>query len=578
LFSISATRAPQAPANREGHRSLSFPLRVTCSNFQRLTGRVEDTMLGEGIHTTELLLLLLVIFTALLALAAQRFKVPYPIFLVIGGLALSLIPIFPNISLNPTVVFLVILPPLLYSSALQTSWREFRVNLLHILLLAFGGVLITVIGVAVGIHLLLPDYTLATGAVLGSVLGATDAIAASAIGRRVGLPPAMLDLIEGESLMNDAAGLLALQFTVEIVTSRTVPSFWGGSFEFLFLIVGGLGAGLVVGKLVSLFQRPVQGSALQTLSSLATPYLAYLLAESVHGSGVLATVVCGLYLGRKSSQTLTSEARLQGYAVWDTIEFGLNGVVFILIGLQLPDVLNGVRPLHWGQLIGGAAFICALLLFLRFLWIFPAERLARWVRARRLHHRLEAANPKETLVVGWAGMRGVLTLAAALSLPVTADNGAAFPHRAGILFLAFSAILVSLTGQGLSLPWVINKLGVCASKRTLEEERWARRQLVTAALELLQNVRASSESENTVAAELAERYYRQRLEAIRENDSEGRITASLQLKQYVALSSRLRSTERDVLDHLEQEGRIGGETYRRLQRELDLLDLRFPTS
>jgi Na+/H+ antiporter len=468
---------------REGF--LAPPRTATC-------GYIEDTMLGQGIHTTELILLVLVIFTALLASAAQRFKVPYPIFLVIGGLVLSLIPVFPNISLSPTVVFLVILPPLLYSSALQTSWREFRVNLLHILLLAFGGVLITVIGVAVGIHLLLPGYTLATGAVLGSVLGATDAIAASAIGRRVGLPPAMLDLIEGESLMNDAAGLLALQFSVEIVTSRTVPSFWGGTFEFVFLIVGGVGAGLLIGKLISLFQRPVQGSALQTLSSLATPYLAYLLGESVHGSGVLATVVCGLYLGRKSAQTLTSEARLQGHAVWDTIEFGLNGVVFILIGLQLPNVLNGVRPLHWGQLIGGAAFICGLLLFLRFVWIFPAERLARWVRERLLHHQLEKANRNETLVVGWAGMRGVLTLAAALSLPVVVDNGAPFPHRAGILFLAFSAILVSLTGQGLSLPWVINKLGVCASKRTLEEERWARRELVSAALDLLDNLRSAN--------------------------------------------------------------------------------------
>jgi Na+/H+ antiporter len=533
-------------------------------------------MLGQGIHTTELILLVLVIFTALLASAAQRFKVPYPIFLVIGGLVLSLIPVFPNISLSPTVVFLVILPPLLYSSALQTSWREFRVNLLHILLLAFGGVLITVIGVAVGIHLLLPGYTLATGAVLGSVLGATDAIAASAIGRRVGLPPAMLDLIEGESLMNDAAGLLALQFSVEIVTSRTVPSFWGGTFEFVFLIVGGVGAGLLIGKLISLFQRPVQGSALQTLSSLATPYLAYLLGESVHGSGVLATVVCGLYLGRKSAQTLTSEARLQGHAVWDTIEFGLNGVVFILIGLQLPNVLNGVRPLHWGQLIGGAAFICGLLLFLRFVWIFPAERLARWVRERLLHHQLEKANRNETLVVGWAGMRGVLTLAAALSLPVVVDNGAPFPHRAGILFLAFSAILVSLTGQGLSLPWVINKLGVCASKRTLEEERWARRELVSAALDLLDNLRSANENDNLAASEMAERYYRQRLDAIRENDSDDNSTARLQLQQYVNLSSRLRSTERNVLNRLEQEGRIGGETYRRLQRELDLLDLRFP--
>ncbi len=501
---------------------------------------------------------------------------PYPIFLVIGGLVLSLVPIFPNISLSPTVVFLVILPPLLYSSALQTSWREFRVNLLHILLLAFGGVLITVIGVAVGIHLLLPDYTLASGAVLGSVLGATDAIAASAIGRRVGLPPAMLDLIEGESLMNDAAGLLALQFSVEIVTSRTVPSFWGGTFEFIFLIVGGVGAGLLVGKLVSLFQRRLRGSALQTLSSLATPYLAYLLGETVHGSGVLATVVCGLFLGRQTAQTLSSEARLQGHAVWDTIEFGLNGVVFILIGLQLPTVLNGVRPLHWGQLIGGAAFICALLLMLRFLWIFPAKCIAGWVR-ERLHRQVEQASRNETLVVGWAGMRGVLTLAAALSLPVVVDNGAPFPHRAGILFLAFAAILVSLTGQGLSLPWVINKLGVCASRRTLDEERWARRQLVSSALDLLDELRKANDTDTMAVTQMAERYYRQRLDAIRENDGDAQSTAGLQMQQYVTLSARLRSTERSVLNHLEQEGRIGGETYRRLQRELDLLDLRFPT-
>jgi Na+/H+ antiporter len=534
-------------------------------------------MLGEGIHTAEFLLLVLVIFTAVLASAAQRFKVPYPIFLVIGGLILSLIPVFPDISLNPTVVFLVILPPLLYSSALQTSWREFRTNLLHILLLAFGGVLITVFGIAVGIHLLLPDYTLATGAVLGSVLGATDAIAASAVGRRVGLPPAMLDLIEGESLMNDATGLLALQFSIGIVTSRTIPSLWGGTFEFFFLIVGGVGAGLLVGKLVSLFQRPIQGSALQTLSSLATPYLAYLLGETVHGSGVLATVVCGLYLGRKSAVTLTSEARLQGYAVWDTIEFGLNGVVFILIGLQLPTVLNGVRPLHWPQLIGGAAFICTLLLLLRFLWIFPAERLAHWVRRRRTKKALSAANPKETLVVGWAGMRGVLTLAAALSLPVTTDNGSPFPHRSGILFLAFAAILVSLTGQGLSLPWLINKLGVCASKETLEEERWARRELVTAALDLLEQMREEQSGQNAVAAEMAERYYRQRLDAIQEEGAD-QASAAHQMTQFSLLTSRLRATERSVLNRLETEGQIGGETYRRLQRELDLLDLRYPTA
>ena len=258
----------------------------------------------HGIHATELLLLLLVTFTALLAAAAQRFKIPYPIVLVVGGLVLSLIPIFPDISLNPTLVFLVFLPPLLYSAALRTSWREFRLNLLHILLLAFGAVAFTVAGVAVATHLLIPDFDLATGIVLGAVVCATDAIAASAIGRRVGLPQEMLDLIEGESLVNDAAGLLALQFSIALVTSRTVPTFAGGGEQLLLLVFGGMAAGLLVGWVVYMFQRPVQGSSLQTMVSLATPYFAYLLGESIHASGVLATVTCGCISGAKARRCL----------------------------------------------------------------------------------------------------------------------------------------------------------------------------------------------------------------------------------------------------------------------------------
>ena len=529
----------------------------------------------HGIHTIELLVLLLVSFTALLAAAAQRFKIPYPIMLVLGGLVLSLVPIFPDISLNPTLVFLIILPPLLYSAALRTSWREFRLNLLHILLLAFGAVAFTVVGVAVATHLLLPDFDLATGAVLGAVVCATDAIAASAIGRRVGLPQDMLDLIEGESLVNDAAGLLALQFSVALVTSRTVPTFTAGTAELLLLIFGGIAAGLTVGALVYLFQRPVQGTALQTLVGLATPYFAYLLGESIHASGVLATVTCGLYIGRKTSQALTSEARLESGAVWNTIEFGLNGIVFILIGLQLPTVLDGMRPLHWPSLIAGAGFICLLLLLLRFLWIYPAEWASRWVRERWFGHTMEPADPRRTFVIGWAGMRGVLTLAAALSLPDVTDAGAPFPHRAGILFLAFAAILVSLTGQGLTLPWIIQRLHVSTSGHLLAEERWARRKLTTAALQMLESLRPNTESQQEVATELIERYYRQRLDALQDGEGK-RPSAARQQAEFAAVSARLRDVEREELQRLELEGRIGGDTHRKLERELDLLDLRFP--
>ena len=529
----------------------------------------------QGIHTTELLVLLLVSFTALLAAGAQRLRVPYPIALVIGGLILSLIPIFPNISLDPTLIFLVVLPPLLYSASLQASWREFRLNIVHILLLAFGGVLVTVAGVALATRLVLHDYDLATGAVLGAVVSATDAIAVSAIGRRLGLPQEMLDLIENESLVNDASGLLALQFSVALVVSRTVPTFTAGSAELLLLICGGVAAGLLVGAIVSIFQRPVQGSAVQTLVGVATPYFAYLLGESIHASGVLATVTCGLYIGRRNSRSLTSEARLQSYAVWNTIDFALNGAVFILIGLQLPNVLDGIRPLRWTHLIGGAAFISVLLIVLRLLWVYPAEWAARLVRQRWQGHKVAPPDPRRTFVIGWSGMRGVLTLAAALSLPETTDSGAPFPHRAGILFLAFAAILVSLTGQGLSLPLIIRRMGVNPSPYALEEERTARRKLISAALRTLEQQRQETLESAQVATEMIERYYRQRLAALEALGTE-KAPAVEQQRAFAEVSSQLRRVERSELQRLEREGSIGGETHRKLERELDLLDLRYP--
>lgn len=515
-------------------------------------------------------MLLLVAFTAMLAAGAQRLKIPYPILLVIGGLVLSLVPIFPDISLDPTLIFLVVLPPLLYSAALQTSWREFRFKLVHILLLAFGLVAFTVAGVAVAVHLAIPDFDLASGVVLGAVVCTTDAIAAAAIGRRVGLPHELLELIEGESLMNDATGLLALQFSIALVVSSKLPTFTGGMAELLLLIIGGVGSGLLVGFLVQLFQRPAQGSALQTLVSLATPYFAYLLAENLHGSGVLATVVCGLYVGQHNSNVLTSEARLQSNAVWDTIDFGLNGIVFMLIGLQLPHVLDGIRPLHWGELLGGAAFISALLIALRMAWVFPAEWVAARIEKKFTRRAVEPLDKRNTFIVGWAGMRGVLTLAAALSLPETTDSGDPFPHRASIIFLAFAAILVSLTGQGLSLPWMIRRLGVVSSPKGGEDERKARLHLTEAALERLASLNGA---EAEAANEMMERYYRQRLEALAETN-EQQLPAAARQVAFAKLSAQLREVERGELMRLENAGEIGGETRRKLERELDLLDLR----
>ena len=531
----------------------------------------------RGIHSTELLLLVLVAFMALLTAAAQRLKVPYPILLVIGGLVLSLVPIFPDVSLNPTFIFLVVLPPLLYASALQTSWRDFKDNLVIILLLAFGLVAFTVAGVAVGSHLLLPGFDLAAGAVLGAVVSATDAIAAASIARRVGLPRELVQIIEGESMVNDAAGLVALQFSVGIVASGSVPTVASGAVELMLLVFGGVAAGLAVGKVVSMLQRPVSGAAEQTLVSVATPYVAYLLAESIHASGVLATICCGLYVGRRGSDAFSSQARLDSQAVWNTIEFALNGFVFILIGLQLPTVLNLMRPLDWPRLLEGTAFISGLLLALRMAWIYPVAYLARFVRQHLLRQPFATkVDNRRAFVVGWAGMRGVLTLAAALSLPDFTDAGLPFPHRDAIIFLAFAAILVSLNLQGLSLPWLIRKLGVCDSSGMLEEERYARRTLINAALTMLKSLRQGNLAEAEVTTELIERYYRERLQGLQA--AAANQSGEEQARAYGQITTQLRGAERKELMRLQDEGRIGGETLRKLERELDLLDLRWPSA
>lgn len=541
-------------------------------------------MTESHLHFVELVLVTLVAFVALLAALAQKLKVPYPILLVLGGLALSFVPIFPNISLRPDFVFLVILPPLLFAAALQTSWREFKFNLVSISMLAFGLVAFTVAGVAIAAHFFIPGFDWRAGAVLGAVVSTTDAIAIGAIAKRIGMPNSLLDIIEGESLLNDATGLLALEFSVALVVSGTAPSLGYGVMQLVLLIVGGVLAGLAVGKVTQMLQRPLEGSALQTMISLATPYCAYLLGEGVHASGVLATVVCGLYLGRHASTTYNSETRLESHAVWNTIDFILNGFVFILIGLQLPAVLPNIRPLDWPKLLVAAGLLSLLLIVLRMVWIFPGARFANFTRRRLLGQKIRSPPRNQLIVLGWSGLRGVLTLAAALSLPEATASGAPFPQRDMILFLAFSVIVVTLVGQGLTLPYLTRRLGVCASTDTSMEETQARCALLAAALEELGRLKdapaeaaASNGRESTL--QLLEHTYSQRLEALKreERRDPGEDNTAPDINAFADLSGQLRRAERDELIRLQTHGLVGDSTLRKLERELDLLDLRWPS-
>ncbi|HEU4982501.1 MAG TPA: Na+/H+ antiporter [Acidobacteriaceae bacterium] len=539
--------------------------------------------MGISIHNIEITLLVLVVLVALLAVFARRLKVPYPIILVLGGLALGFIPWVPDVRLSPTVVFLVILPPLIFASALNTPWREFKFNIISISMLGLGLVIFTVVGVAVFAHLVIPGFDWRTGAVLGALISPTDIIAVSAIAKRVGLPHSVLQVIDGESLINDAAGLLALQFTTALVVSGSVPSLSQGFGQLVWLIVGGVAVGILIAFLVTRFDRLLigrfsAGTDLQMLVSLATPYFAYLLGEAIGASGVLATVACGLYVGRSLSETVSSRARLDTRVVWNTVDFALNGFVFIIIGLQLPSILSGISrngtiPLDWPRMIGEALLVCAIVIVLRYLWILPGARIAHFLRTRLQKQKIRTTSKRELVVMGWSGIRGVLTLAAALSVPFVTDTGTHFPNREAIIFLAYAVILVTLVGQGLTLPALIRRLGISEPKSEQDEEREARKTMLQFVIQTLRGMDTSEDEIATQAVDQLIRVYDQRLQGI-SSTSEKQVEAQLDRK-YREVARRLRTAQRRELNRLRNQGRFREATLRRLERELDLMELRW---
>jgi Na+/H+ antiporter len=392
-------------------------------------------MSGTGLHAAELILLLLLLFVVAFAALARKLETPYPIVLVIAGLLLGFVPGMPKVTLEPHVIFAVVLPPLLYSAALGTAWEDFRYNLVSIALLAVGLVGFTVLAVAIAGPLLLPGFDWRTGFVLGAVVATTDAIAATSIAQRVGLPKRIVDILEGESLVNDATGLLALEFGTAIVVHGNTPTVSSGILRLLYLGIAGITVGLILGRIVEWFEFRIDDAPIEIAFSIFVPYAAYLAAEAIDASGVLGVVAAGLYLGRKRSQFFSPSVRLQTNAVWNALTFILNGLVFVLIGLQLPYVLGEIEGLKFTELLLYAALFCAFLILLRIVWTFPGAYFAYLVRTRVLHRDEKWPGARQVFVVGWTGMRGVIALAAAISLPVTVAGGGPFPRRNLIIFL-----------------------------------------------------------------------------------------------------------------------------------------------
>ena len=440
-----------------------------------------------SLHSVQAVFLFLLLLVVVFAALAQRIKIPSSIVLVLAGLAISFVPRVPRIRLDPDLVFLIFLPPLLYAAAWTTNWREFKRNLVSIGMLAIGLVGFTVMGVAIFADRFISALDFKSGFLLGAVVATTDAIAATSIARAVGLPHRISDVLEGESLLNDATGLLALEFGLTMLLRGEAPTLGGGLLRLLWLICGGVGVGLLIGKVTVWVEGLIDDGPIEMTLSLIVPYGAYLVAEELKASGVLAVVACGLFVSRHSGAIFSPKARIQIMGAWGALDFILNGVVFVLIGLQLPYVLDGIRGYGtWTLVMYGLAF-SALLIVLRLAWVYPGAALSLWIRRRLLGQDAPWPGPRSVFVVGWTGMRGVIALAAAISIPETLGDGSRFVQRDLIVYLTFTVILVTLVLQGLTLPPLIRALGLAGVEASGAEELEARRTLLGEAVEYLEN-------------------------------------------------------------------------------------------
>ncbi len=523
------------------------------------------------VQNAEIVLLALTFFVVVLATLARKLQVAYPIVMVIGGLLLSLVPGLPRIKLDPNLVFLVILPPLLFSAAYQISWREFRRNLAGIVLLAFGLVGFTVYGVAGISRFLIPGFDWHTGLVLGSVIAATDAIAATATAKRLGLPRPITELLEAESLVNDGSGLVALRFTLAMILTGVTPSVALGVGTLVYLVAMGVLIGLATAVGINWVQRRISDSNVEITISLITPFVAYLTAEAAQSSGVLATLACGMYLAR-SKDIYSLRARIEGSAVWNTLDFVLNGLVFLLLGLQLPRILSEIQGVTYPQLLAYGALFSAFVIALRMACVLPGSALAAWFRRRILKQAEAEFSRRSAFLVGWSGMRGVLALAAAFSLPEQLNNGQPFPRRSMIIFLTFAVIFATLVLQGLSMPVIIRRLGLANTVPRAHELEFGRRHMVQQALQALAELRRIWGGRDFGVLDIVEQTYHSRLISLEPEAQNQSPLAREESRLLRRISQQLRDTERKAAFDLLEAGKIDDEVLRALQYELDLRD------
>ena len=511
----------------------------------------------------------LLIVVAALAIVAKKVALPYPVLLVIGGLALGFVPGLPAVQLRPEIVFLFLLPPLLFPAAAFTSWRDFRANLRPILFLAIGLVLLTTAFVAMVAHTL-TGLPWPAAFVLGAIISPPDAVAATAITSRLRVPRRIVTILDGESLVNDATALVAYRFAIAAMMSGTF-SLSEAIGRFVLVALGGTGIGLGVGWLASKVQRRLDDPPVQMTISLVTPFAAYIPAERLHVSGILAVVAAGLFLGWRGPQILTARTRLNIYVFWEMVVFLLNGLIFVLIGLQLPRILQTPSADSLKQLIWQGALISCAAIMVRIAWVFTSTSGLRLIN---LAIRKGDQYPpwQDAAIVAWTGMRGVVSLAAALAVPLTLSDGSPFPGRDHILFVTFCVILATLVLQGLSLPTLIHRLGVVDDGLANLEERTARLKANEAAVAYL------AEVDGQFPPDLVERLRAEYDDRIRQlevcADEDGDRSNGFPAPSYQRLQQEALDVERRTIIRLRDEFVINDEVLRRIQLDLDHAEAR----
>ena len=506
----------------------------------------------------ELVIFGLLVATAGLAVLARVVGVPYPVTLVAGGAAIGFLPGVPSVELEPELVLLIFLPPLLYGAAFFTSVRDLRRNAGPIALLSIPLVFVTMLAVALVAHEVI-GLDWGPAFVLGAIVSPTDAVAPAEIMRRIGAPRRLISIVEGENLTNDWTALVLYRFAIAAVVTGSF-SLWEAGPKFLATGVGGLIVGLVAGRVIREIRARIDDPPTEITISILSGYAAYLPAEHLGASGVIAAVATGLYMGWHTPQLTTPLLRLQGVAIWEILTFLLNAILFLLVGLQLPGVLDNLSGRTAGELVLWAALVSAVVIAVRLLWILL-------VMGQR------HAPPAERVAVGWAGMRGSVSLAAALAIPITTDAGAPFPERDLIVFLAFVVIFVTLVGQGLTLAPLVQRLGLMDDGEEEREERVARQRIAEAGLGRIDELGEPDwiSPESVQRARNVLDYRARRFGALASGDGDG---YEERTDAWRRLMYDLYDAQRVELVQLRNRGEISDEVRRKIERDLDLEESR----